>query len=63
MKGHTELVQMLLDKGANIDLQSKVRQSLMTCTSDESWLSRAREHIYIVPLLHTRAAHFVCSFV
>ena len=34
--GHTAVVQMLLDKGANIDLQSKVSQSLMACTSDES---------------------------
>jgi hypothetical protein len=35
-KGRTEVVKMLLDKGANIDLQSKVSQSLMACTSDES---------------------------
>jgi hypothetical protein len=51
---------MLLDKGANIDLQSKVNQSLMACTSDESWFKRARHHICIVLL---KCTFCQCCFV
>ena len=32
LKGHTAVVNMLLDKGANIDLQDKVRQRSMVCS-------------------------------